>query len=79
MRLHVVHDEAGVIVAASVIDDSGDAFTAVPLPGPRQTAVEVEVPEEHYDKELGEICTQLRVDGERLRAAPTEAQSFRAE
>ncbi|MGV1047384.1 MAG: hypothetical protein ACOYD4_02510 [Solirubrobacterales bacterium] len=79
MKLHVVHDEVGVIVAAAVIDDGGDAYTAVPLPGPRQAAAEVEVPEEHRDKDLGLICTQLRVDGERLRPAPAEEQSSRAE
>jgi hypothetical protein len=60
MKLHVVHDESGEIVAASVIEESGEHPT--PVAGAGQVAVEVEVPGEFAGEDLATICRQLRIE-----------------
>ncbi len=63
MRLRIVYDESGSIVAAAAVPESDDYDAAlVPLAGPRQTAAEVEVPDDMANQDLDVICTRMRVD-----------------
>jgi hypothetical protein len=63
MRLRVVYDESGRIVAAAAVPESDDYDAAiVPLAGPRQSAAEVAVPDDMAAQELDVICTRMRVD-----------------
>ncbi|OEJ36539.1 hypothetical protein BGK72_38235 [Streptomyces agglomeratus] len=67
MRLHILHDRAGRILAASSAQAEEDGLV-VPRPvpiSPGQTAVELEVPGEYRDSDLQEICRELRVGAEK--------------
>ena len=71
MRLRVVHDETGRIIAAADLD--AEELTLLPEPAsPEHTAIEVEVPYEHRKGDLAEICQRLRVDPERKQLVPSE-------
>ena len=73
MRLHVVHDASGRIVAAAEAADGGyDSPTITPLPGPHQTAAELDVPDDVAGEQLDVICTRMRVDAENNRLTPIE-------
>jgi hypothetical protein len=62
MRLRVVYDENGRIVAAAAVSEPDDYDAAlVPLAGPRQTAAEIDVPDDMATEELDVICTRMRV------------------
>ena len=61
MKLHVLYDQAGRILAASEADIDG----VIPIPlasEPNQTVSQLEVPPDHAYAELHEICQRLRVD-----------------
>lgn len=76
MRLRVVHDASGRIVAAAKVSDAGDdTLTPTPLAGPRQTAAELEVPVEMAGQELDVICTRMRVDVQNNRLTPVDERS----
>lgn len=60
MRLRVVHEEDGEIVAAAVVEEESEGLTPVPAEG--QTMAEVDVPDDLAGEDLGALCTQLRVD-----------------
>ncbi len=64
MRLQVVHDGQGKIVAAVVLPNLGDDRVVklgfVPTEG--QTVAMVAVPTEHERTELIELCASLQVD-----------------
>jgi hypothetical protein len=65
MRLLAVHDASGRIVAAAPVREADDDTPQLtPLAGPRQTAVELEVPDDVAGEELDVICTTMRVDAE---------------
>jgi hypothetical protein len=70
MRLHVVHDASGRIIAAAEVAEDGPTIT--PLPGPRQTATQLEVPDEVAGEQLDVICTRMRVDAANNRLAPVD-------
>lgn len=71
MRLRVVHDASGRIVAAARVSEAGDdTLSPTPLAGPRQTAAELEVPDEVAREELDVICTRMRVDVPNNRLTP---------
>ncbi|WP_331765871.1 hypothetical protein [Embleya sp. NBC_00896] len=72
MRLHIVHDEDGRILAAAPVeteDYRGVVPQQVfprPLPvSPEHTAVELEVPHEYREGSLLDICGKLSVDPQR--------------
>ncbi|MPY95633.1 MAG: hypothetical protein GEV08_22020 [Acidimicrobiia bacterium] len=66
MRLHLIHDDEGRILAAVDLSSGGEG-QPTPHPAARddQAGVELEVPEQYLDLGLAEICTRLRVDLER--------------
>lgn len=71
MRLRVVCDETGRILAAAELDDGG--LTILPEPVDAQhAAVDVDVPYEHRKSDLADLCRSLRVDRERNRLVPLE-------
>jgi hypothetical protein len=61
MKLHVLHDARGRILAAVPLNE--DNKTAGPRPVPRrgQKTLEVEVPAEHAHQDLLTICHTMRV------------------
>jgi hypothetical protein len=75
MRLQVLHDARGTILAAVDLDAQHDG------PMPRlaarrgQKMIEVEVPIEHRKSDLATVCAALRIDVKRkaLVALPTRA------
>ena len=75
MKLQVLHDAKGSILAAVVLDSRHDG------PMPRlsvrrgQKILEVDVPAEHGKTDLAAVCTTLRVDAKRrtLVALPKRA------
>jgi hypothetical protein len=70
MRLHVLCDRDGRILAASRADAEPQYGGIVPIPvpsRPNQTVSELEVPAESERGELDEICRRLRVDLEHKR------------
>ncbi|BCJ64283.1 hypothetical protein [Polymorphospora rubra] len=74
MRLRVVYDEDGRIVAAAAVPERGDDSVLVtPLAGPRQVEAEVDVPDEMADVGLDVICTRMRVDPANGRLTSAEA------
>jgi hypothetical protein len=62
MRLSLVHDRDGRILAAALIHDRDDVPPLRPLPGDDQHAAEIEVAEEQRELDLHELCTRFRVD-----------------
>lgn len=59
MRLNVLYDDTGAIVAASLIDEEageGDVSAPRPVPEPGQYAAEVEVPAEFSQWSFLDIC-----------------------
>jgi hypothetical protein len=74
MRLYVLHDREGRILAAANLM-AEDREAAVPRPiaaGPEQVVVELEVPNEHRKGDLREICERLRVDLHRNQLVPRQ-------
>jgi hypothetical protein len=70
MKLALVHDKDGRILAASELD--GGELVARPNPAsPEHSALEVEVPEEHRKGTLLDICQQLRVDTKLKKLVPS--------
>jgi hypothetical protein len=80
VKLHVVHDADGSIVAAVQEPDDTDAEeTLVARPFPvvaDQWAAQVEVDEDMRDTSLEDICTRFKVDRERRRLVPRDAQGY---
>lgn len=64
MKLNLVHDREGQIMAASVVSEEQDVPMPRPLPGEGQTAAEIDLPDEQSKLELDVLCTTHRVDGE---------------
>jgi hypothetical protein len=64
MRLYVVHQSDGQILAAAVAPGEGtDALEARPYPiSPDHFAAEVDVPEEHAQMAFDELCVRFNVD-----------------
>ncbi|MFE3831022.1 hypothetical protein [Streptomyces sp. NPDC059092] len=71
MRLSIVHDDEGRIIAAAACETEGLVARPVPVDLHHQ-ALEVEVPEEHGEGDLMEICQRLRVDTARQVLVPSE-------
>lgn len=66
MRLKVVYDENGRILAAAAVPEGNDDMLAVtPIAGARQIAAEVDVPDNIAGDGLLAICTRMRVDPHR--------------
>lgn len=69
MKLHVMHDQSGKIVAAVRLDEDkskpgrpGQRIANVrPVPKPGFTCVELDVPGEHAHLSFEEACKQLMV------------------
>jgi hypothetical protein len=69
MKLHLMHNKSGKIMAAVRIDkDKSKArhpgqriASPRPVPKPGFTSVELEVPAEHEHLSFQEVCTQLMV------------------
>ena len=65
MKLHVLYDQDGRILAASQAD-APDGVVPIPVASQaNHTVSELEVPAEHAKGELDEICRRLRVDPQR--------------
>lgn len=65
MRLHVVHDADGNILAAveESAEETNDMLIARPFPvSPGHSAAQIEVAQEYLHLHLEEICTRFRVD-----------------
>ena len=77
MKLHVVHDGDGRILAASAASDSSDLVVPVPVAreGQGEFTAEIEVSGEYADEELYELCTQFRVHPERGELIPVDEPS----
>jgi hypothetical protein len=61
MKLHVVHDARGRIVAAAPLTEDANDIGPLPVAGRGQRALEVEIPVEHAHQDLLMICQNLRV------------------
>jgi hypothetical protein len=71
MRLRIVYDEAGRIIAAADLD--GEGLVVLPEPiSSEQASIELEVPYEHRKGNLAEICQRLRVDRDRQQLVSLE-------
>lgn len=72
MKLYVVHDGDGRILAASGASDDPELVVPVPLAreGEGEFAAEIEVSGEYADQELYDLCTQFRVHPERGELIP---------
>ena len=74
MKLSLVFNAKGNIVAAARID----VESKVPLPRPVATkklkALELEVPTEYCHQDLGTVCQCLRVDAKRRVLVPIRAK-----
>jgi len=73
MKLHLVHDAAGKILAAA--DITRGAMGPRPMAGKGQHELVVDVPAEHDGKHLHELCLSLRVDTQRKRLVPGRLES----
>jgi hypothetical protein len=65
MRLHVVYNENGEILAAVQLDLETTSVRARPIPDPGKghRVADVYVPPEYCHYDLGTICAKLRVHG----------------
>ncbi|MGZ8365160.1 MAG: hypothetical protein ACXW37_02290 [Nitrospira sp.] len=74
MKLSLVFNAKGNIVAAARVDVESN----VPLPRPVATkklkALELEVPTEYRHCDLGTVCQSLRVDAKRKLLVPLRAE-----
>ena len=70
MKLRVVHDDAGVIVAAVAIGDTDDELVPEPVPGRGETLVDLDVPGEYREEDLDALCTRNHVDVSQARLIP---------
>jgi hypothetical protein len=77
MRLSIVHDRDGRILAAADLDaDDPDGATPRPVAvNPEHTTIELDVPNEYQQGDLREICERLRVDPERRQLVPRETSA----
>ena len=67
MKLHVLHDAQGRILAAVRLnpDSKGPVPRPIAARGQRVRATEIEVPEEMRKHDLSAICQTFRVDAKR--------------
>lgn len=73
MRLRALYDDHGVVIAATLFDPEDDHGLR-PVATDGGQVGEFEVPDEHRDLGLDELCRMLRVDAEAaslVRAAPS--------
>jgi hypothetical protein len=64
MRLHVVYNQDGEILAAVQLDvDTPVRARPIPDPGKGHRVADVYVPTEYHQYDLGVICAKLRVHG----------------
>jgi hypothetical protein len=67
MKLCVIHDSEGIIQAGALVSDEpskeGNTIECRPLPGEKQTAAEIELPDQYSQLDLETLCTRFRVDG----------------
>jgi hypothetical protein len=61
MKLHIVHNAAGKIMAAASVASNSDNGPR-PIAGKGQRELVLEVPSEHRGMSFLEICQSLRVD-----------------
>ena len=65
MKLHVLYDRTGRILAAVHLDPASDAKgggVLRPVPHKGQMSADFEVPDEHAHLDFAEACRALRVD-----------------
>jgi hypothetical protein len=70
VKMHVMHDQSGKIVAAVRLDDDSSqpgrpghrTAPPRPVPTPGFTSIEVEVPAEHSHLSFKEACEQLMIE-----------------
>jgi hypothetical protein len=78
MKLQVLHDAKGTILAAVDLDSQHDG--PMPRLSPRrgQKILEVDVPSEHGKSDLATVCTTLRVDAKRRTLVAMPKRAVRA-
>jgi hypothetical protein len=62
MKMHVIYDEDGYIIATAESSRDPDALSVTPLPSPGQTAAEFDVPEDCEKMTPLERHNSLQVD-----------------
>ena len=77
MKLHVLHDAKGRILAAVRLNSQAKGSVPRPVVGRGQKTLEVEVPAEHRDHDLRTICQNLRVDVKLRKLVATKKQATR--
>lgn len=69
MRLHLVHNSAGKILAAADIT-SGDNGGPIPTAGKGQRELVIDVPAEHSGMSFLEICQSMKIDTVKKKLKP---------
>jgi hypothetical protein len=79
MRLNVLYDQAGSIVAASIDDEADEGGVPAPRPVPRQGqyAAEIEVPAEFSHLSFLDICQRgvVETDAREVRLRLVESKT----
>lgn len=65
MKIHVVHDAKGKIVAAIRLNPDPKVPQLRPMPGRGHSAVELEVPPEHQATDFKILCETMQVDAKK--------------
>jgi|HubBroStandDraft_3_1064219.scaffolds.fasta_scaffold281085_3 hypothetical protein len=75
MKLHILDDRDGRILAAAQVKSEASGPTPRPVAREGQTAIELEVPQEHCNLDLHTICRTLRVDTKLKKLVASEARN----
>jgi hypothetical protein len=65
MKIHVVHDAKGRIVAAVRLNPDPKVIQPRPVPGRGHSSLELEVPPEHQATDFKTLCQTMRVDAKK--------------
>jgi hypothetical protein len=65
MKIHVVHDAKGKILAAIRLNPDPNVPQLRPMPGRGHSSAELEVPLEHQATDFKTLCETMRVDAKK--------------
>jgi hypothetical protein len=65
MKIHVVHDAKGRILAAIRVNPDSKVPQLRPMPGRGHSSLELEVPPEHQATDFKTLCQTMRVDAKK--------------
>jgi hypothetical protein len=74
MKLQILHDPNGRILAAVHVKPDASGPTPRPVAREGQALIELEVPHEHRGADLHTICGTLRVDVKLKKLVPPETR-----